>query len=269
MAAASSIHNASRRSRDGRSRDIAVSFEFFPPKTDEMDRALWDAIERLAPLGPSFVSVTYGAGGSTRERTHATVSRIIRETQIAPAAHLTLRGGEHDRHQRCRARLLGCRRPPHRGVARRPSGRNWHRFRSAREGVTRIHPSSLLDCEDSEISRFLSPLILRAIRRVHRSTLISMCLQAKVDAGATRAITQFFFENDLYLRFLDKARARGIQIPIVPGIVPVENFQADGRVRTEDRRHRAAMACRALRWAGKRPCDASLDWRGCRRRAGA
>ena len=83
------MHGAYRRSRPGTGRPMAVSFELFPPKTEEMDVALWDAIERLAPLGPSFVSVTYGAGGSTRERTHATVARIVRETQIAPAAHLT------------------------------------------------------------------------------------------------------------------------------------------------------------------------------------
>ena len=219
-----STHDAIRRSRDGQSRDIAVSFEFFPPKTDEMDRALWDAIERLAPLGPSFVSVTYGAGGSTRERTHATVSRIVRETNIAPAAHLTCVAASTDEiDDVARAywnagvrHIVALRGDPQGGIgtAFTPHEKGYGNSTELVAGLKRIG--------DFEISVAAYPEAHPESASLDADLDV---LKAKVDAGATRAITQFFFENDLYLRFLDKARARGIDIPILPGIVPVENFK--------------------------------------------
>lgn len=219
-----STHDAIRRSRDGQSRDIAVSFEFFPPKTDEMDRALWDAIERLAPLGPSFVSVTYGAGGSTRERTHATVSRIVRETNIAPAAHLTCVAASTDEiDDVARAywnagvrHIVALRGDPQGGIgtAFTPHEKGYGNSTELVAGLKRIG--------DFEISVAAYPEAHPESASLDADLDV---LEAKVDAGATRAITQFFFENDLYLRFLDKARARGINIPILPGIVPVENFK--------------------------------------------
>ena len=219
-----STHDAIRRSRDGQARNIAVSFEFFPPKTDEMDRALWDAIERLAPLGPSFVSVTYGAGCSTRERTHATVSRIVRETNIAPAAHLTCVAASTDEiDDVARAywnagvrHIVALRGDPQGGIgtAFTPHEKGYGNSTELVAGLKRIG--------DFEISVAAYPEAHPESASLDADLDV---LEAKVDAGATRAITQFFFENDLYLRFLDKARARGINIPILPGIVPVENFK--------------------------------------------
>lgn len=219
-----SNHDAIRRSRDGQSRNIAVSFEFFPPKTEEMDRALWDSIERLAPLGPSFVSVTYGAGGSTRERTHATVSRIVRETDIAPAAHLTCVAASTDEiDDVARAywnagvrHIVALRGDPQGGI-----GTPFTAHETGYANSTAL-VAGLKKIGDFEISVAAYPEAHPESASIDADLDV---LQAKVDAGATRAITQFFFENDLYLRFLDKARARGIDIPILPGIVPVENFK--------------------------------------------
>jgi methylenetetrahydrofolate reductase (NADPH) len=203
---------------------IRVSFEFFPPKTAEMEQTLWEAISRLAPLKPNFVSVTYGAGGSTRERTHATVKRILTETMLVPAAHLTCVGAacpEVDAviHNYCAAgvrHIVALRGDPLGGIGERyaphPGG-----YRNAADlvaGIKRI--------ADVEVSVSAYPE-----RHPDSPTVeadIDMLAQ-KVDAGATRAITQFFFENDLYFRYLDRVRARGIKVPIVPGILPVQNFK--------------------------------------------
>jgi methylenetetrahydrofolate reductase (NADPH) len=214
---------AFRPSRHG-SRPIRVSFEFFPPKTAEMETALWASIERLAPLRPNFVSVTYGAGGSTRERTHNTVARIVQDTELKPAAHLTCVAATRDeiddvvraywdvgvRH------VVALRGDPAGGLGTRyeahPGG--YAQTSDLVAGIKRIgdfevsvsaypekHPESASFDEDLD------------------------ALQAKVDAGADRAMTQFFFDNDLYFRFLDRVHARGIDIPIVPGILPVQNFK--------------------------------------------
>src|SRR5712671_5486783 len=205
-------------------RRIRVSFEFFPPKTEEMEKTLWEAIARLAPLAPSFVSVTYGAGGSTRERTHATVKRIIAETALAPAAHLTCVAAtcaEVDavvqsyvaagvRH------IVALRGDPVGGVAERYAPHP-HGYRNAADlvaGIKRI--------ADIELSVAAYPEKHPDSPSVEAD--IDM-LQAKVDAGAGRDITQFFFDNDLYFRYLDRVRARGITIPVVPGILPVQNFK--------------------------------------------
>jgi len=217
---------APRASRllNGRGRKLRVSFEFFPPKTEEMERTLWDAIERLAPISPHFVSVTYGAGGSTRERTHATVKRMLEETALTPAAHLTCVDATRDdvdtvvrNYREIGVRhIVALRGDPTSGVgahyAPHPGG--YENAAALVAGIKRIgdfevsvsaYPEKHPDSRDTEVDLDM--------------------LKAKVDAGATRAITQFFFDNDLYFRYLDRVRARGINIPIVPGIVPVQNFK--------------------------------------------
>lgn len=203
---------------------LRVSFEFFPPKTEEMERTLWDSIERLAPLSPNFVSVTYGAGGSTRERTHATVKRILSETALTPAAHLTCVAAtreEVDRvirnyHDAGVRHIVALRGDPVEGVgvpyAPHPGG-----YRNAADLVAGIRRFA-----DIEVSVSAYPEKHPDSPSVDAD--IDM-LKAKVDAGATRAITQFFFENEHYFRYLDRVRARGIGIPIVPGILPVQNFK--------------------------------------------
>jgi methylenetetrahydrofolate reductase (NADPH) len=205
-------------------RHVNVSFEFFPPKTPEMEETLWGAIRRLAPLDPAFVSVTYGAGGSTRERTHRTVKRILDETGLKPAAHLTCveasRGEVDDtareywdagvRH------IVALRGDPPSGYGGvyvpRPDG-----YANATElaaGLARVAPF--------EISVGVYPEKHPESASLDHDIEV---LKAKVDAGATRAISQFFFDVDAFLRFVDRARAAGIAIPIVPGIMPVTNFK--------------------------------------------
>ena len=206
-------------------RPPAISFEFFPPKTDEMERSLWETIKRLAPPTPNFVSVTYGAGGSTRERTHSTITRILGETDLTPAAHLTCvdapRADVDDvvarYHEAGVRHIVALRGDPASGIG----------------GVYTPHPQGYKSSAD----------LVAAIKRQHGDIEVTVSaypekhpesasfdadidtLKAKVDAGATRAITQFFFDNDLYFRYLDRVRARGIDIPIVPGILPVQNFK--------------------------------------------
>jgi len=222
-----SIETAPRASRfhhrNGENR-IDVSFEFFPPKTEEMATTLWDAIRRLAPLQPNFVSVTYGAGGSTRERTHTTVKRILTETTLIPAAHLTCVAATRDEidaviRAYCEAgvrHIVALRGDPQGGVgtcyAPHPGG-----YRNGADlvaGIKRI-------C-DVEVSVSAYPEKHPDSPNVEAD--IDM-LKAKVDAGATRAMTQFFFENDCYFRYMDRVHARGIDVPIVPGILPVQNFK--------------------------------------------
>jgi methylenetetrahydrofolate reductase (NADPH) len=214
---------SSRFTDTGSAPPIRVSFEFFPPKTAEMEKTLWEAIARLAPLRPNFVSVTYGAGGSTRERTHATVKRIITETMLTPAAHLTCVAATRpevdtviEAYAQAGVRhIVALRGDPIGGVGQRfaphPGG-----YRNAADLVTGIKRIA-----DLEVS-------VSAYPEKHPDSAdvaadIDM-LKAKVDAGASRAITQFFFENSLYFRYLDRVRKSGIDIPIVPGILPVQNF---------------------------------------------
>jgi methylenetetrahydrofolate reductase (NADPH) len=208
-----------------------ISFEFFPPKTEDMDKTLWASIERLAPLEPSFVSVTYGAGGTTRERTHATISRILKETSLLPAAHLTCVGaarGEIDEivegyHQVGVRHIVALRGDPPAGIGT-PYFTHPEGYQSSPEliaGIRKRHP-------DIEVSVSAYP---EKHPESHNFDADIDMLEAKVDAGATRAITQVFFDNDLYFRYLDRVRARGISIPIVPGIMPMHNFkQARGFV---------------------------------------
>ncbi|MGE3625781.1 MAG: methylenetetrahydrofolate reductase [NAD(P)H] [Hyphomicrobiales bacterium] len=203
---------------------LKVSFEFFPPKTDRMEEGLWRSISRLAPLSPNFVSVTYGADGSTRERTHNTVARILKETALRPAAHLTCVSAARDevdaiirsywdlgvRH------LVALRGDPQGGIGTRyaphPQG-----YANAAELVAGIRKIA-----DFEISVSAYP------EKHPESATVEAdldMLQAKVDAGANRAITQFFFDNDLYYRYMDRVLARGISVPVTPGIIPIHNFK--------------------------------------------
>jgi methylenetetrahydrofolate reductase (NADPH) len=203
----------------------AISFEFFPPKTEEMERSLWDTINRLAPLTPNFVSVTYGAGGSTRERTHSTITRILAETSLTPAAHLTCVGaarGEIDEivaryHEVGVRHIVALRGDPPGGIgtaySTHPDG-----YQSSPELVAGIKKRH----SDIEISVSAYPEKHPESRDFDADIDV---LKAKVDAGATRAITQVFFDNDLYFRYLDRVRDRGITIPIVPGIMPMHNFK--------------------------------------------
>jgi methylenetetrahydrofolate reductase (NADPH) len=205
-------------------RGIRVSFEFFPPKTAEMEQSLWEAIGRLAPLQPNFVSVTYGAGGSTRERTHATVKRILAETMLTPAAHLTCVAAtcaEVDSviagyAQAGVRHIVALRGDPLGGVGERFS-RHPGGYRNAADLVAGIKRKADIEVSVSAYPEKHpdSPSIAADIEM----------LKAKVDAGATRAITQFFFENNLYFRYLERVRSSGIDIPIVPGILPVQNFK--------------------------------------------
>jgi methylenetetrahydrofolate reductase (NADPH) len=217
------MSSAFRPSRHG-ARRIRVSFEFFPPKTPEMEATLWASVERLAPLNPNFVSVTYGAGGSTRERTHSTVARIVRETSLRPAAHLTCVAASRAevneviesywdagvRH------IVALRGDPVAGIGAKyePHPGGYEQTCDLVAGIKKIG--------DFEVSVSAYPE-----KHPEAASLEADidALKRKVDCGADRAITQFFFDNDLYLRYVDAVRARGIDIPLVPGILPVQNFK--------------------------------------------
>jgi len=203
---------------------LRVSFEFFPPKTETMEKTLWEAVTRLAPLRPSFFSVTYGAGGSTRQRTHDTVVRLKQETGIDPAAHLTCVAatrGEIDDVARAYwdagiRHVVALRGDPPQGMGGKycphPGGyanaaalvaglKKIGDFQISVAGYPEKHPDSASVQADLDN------------------------LKRKVDAGADRCITQFFFEADDFLHFREAAAKAGIDVPIVPGIMPVSNFQ--------------------------------------------
>ena len=213
-----------RKSRLLGAGEIGVSFEFFPPKSDKMEEQLWSAIKRLAPLAPEFVSVTYGAGGSTRERTHTTVTRIVNETAMRPAAHLTCVNASKDEvNEVARAywaagvrHIVALRGDPPEGVGTcykpHPGG-----YANAAELVAGL----------KKIAGFEVSVAGYPEKHPESTTLAADIenLKAKVDAGADRIITQFGFDNTYYLRFLERARAAGIWVPIIPGIVPMHNFR--------------------------------------------
>jgi methylenetetrahydrofolate reductase (NADPH) len=201
--------------------DIAVSFEFFPPKTEKMEQTLWDSIQTLGPLQPRFVSVTYGAGGSTRERTHATVERIQRETSLEAAAHLTcveatreeideIARGYWSAGVRHIVALRGD--PPEQDKSFAPHPQGYANAVELVAGLKQVAPF--------EIS-------VAAYPECHPESRNKAAdldnLWRKFDAGADRAITQFFFTPDCFLRFRDQAAAMGIEAEIVPGILPVSN----------------------------------------------
>jgi methylenetetrahydrofolate reductase (NADPH) len=207
---------------------LKVSFEFFPPKTEDMEAQLWRAIRRLEPLAPTFVSVTYGAGGSTRDRTHATVARIVEETTLTPAAHLTCVGasrgaiddvvrGYWEAGVRHIVALRGD--MPEQGAPYRAHNGGYQSTPALIAGIRRIapfeisvsayperHPDSMSLDDDVEL------------------------LKAKVDAGAVRAIGQFCFDPDAVARFRDRVAACGLSIPIVPGLMPTTNFKGVQRM---------------------------------------
>ncbi|MEJ0009126.1 MAG: methylenetetrahydrofolate reductase [NAD(P)H] [Alphaproteobacteria bacterium] len=200
-------------------RPPSVSFEFFPPKSDLAEKQLWDVIRTLAPLKPRFVSVTYGAGGSTRERTHHTVARILKETEITPAAHLTcIQATKEEIRDVAQAywdagvrHIVALRGDPPAGDMRTVGSG----YKYADELV-----AGLKKVADFDIS-------VAAYPETHPQATSPKAdldhLKRKLDAGATRAITQFFFDVDVYLRFLERARAAGITAEITPGILPVTN----------------------------------------------
>lgn len=203
--------------------DVSVSFEFFPPKTEKMEETLWASLKRLEPLSPSFVSVTYGAGGTTRERTHNTVVSIQNETSMKAAAHLTCVGAsraeideiaDHYWEEGIR-HIVALRGDPEEGVEKyipREDGyayaldlveglKKRHNFEISVAGYPEVHPEAPNAAFEMDY------------------------LKKKVDAGADRVITQYFFEAETFLRYRDRAVAAGIEVPIVPGILPVTNFK--------------------------------------------
>ena len=202
---------------------IRVSFEFFPPKTEAMEKQLWNAVETLAPVGPAFMSVTYGAGGSTRERTHAVVSRIQNELHVPAAAHLTCVNATRDEidaiadayWQAGIRHIVALRGDPPGGIdgvfVPTPGGYAYANELVA--GLLELHPFEISvaaypECHPQAVSPIAD---LDALKR-------------KLDAGATRAITNFFFDLDCYARFLERAQKSGIAAPIIPGILPLTNF---------------------------------------------
>ena len=201
-----------------------VSFEFSPPKTPEAEATLWEAIRRLEPLNPEFVSVTYGAGGSTRERTHRTVMRMLHETTLKPAAHLTCVDASRaevdaviEEYRDAGVRHI---------VALRgdPPGQIGGAYQPRTDGYANATELSraIAGVGGFEISVGLYPQIHPESASIAHDIDV---LKAKVDAGATRAITQFFFDVDGFLRFMERVRAAGVTIPVSVGIMPVTNFK--------------------------------------------
>jgi methylenetetrahydrofolate reductase (NADPH) len=208
--------------------DAEVSFEFFPPKTEKMEEALWETMNTLEPLGPRFVSVTYGAGGSTRERTHNTVARIARETGVPAAAHLTCVEASKaeiadvaDAYWQAGVRHIVALRgdSPEAGKAFAPHPEGYASAADLVEGLRKIHPF--------EIS-------VSAYPETHPEAASAQSdidvLRRKLDSGASRAITQFFFEPETFFRFRDAVAKAGVKAEIVPGIMPVTNFAAIQRM---------------------------------------
>lgn len=207
---------------------ISVSFEFFPPKSQEMEVALWRAITRLSPLHPAFVSVTYGAGGSTRERTHATVKRIISETRLKPAAHLTCVGAPRSAidevvraYWQAGVRHIVALRgdaPPGSGPYQ-PHPEGYASSAALVAGIRAIAPF--------EVS--VSAYPEKHPESASLDADIAL-LRQKVDAGASRAITQFCFDTQAFARLRDRAVKAGVHVPIIPGLMPTTNFKGVRRM---------------------------------------
>lgn len=211
--------------RDARAPAPALSFEFFPPRTEALEAQLWTCIRRLEPLAPRFVSVTYGAGGSTQERTHATVARLVQETTLTPAAHLTCVGASRGKVDDVARRYWDA------GIRHIVALRGDMPGERGSEAAYEPHPQGYAYASDLVAGlRAVAPfeISVGAYPETHPSAASARHdldnLKRKLDAGATRAITQYFFEGETYLRFLDGALAAGITAPIVPGIMPVSNF---------------------------------------------
>ncbi len=202
-----------------------VSFEFFPPKTEKMQTQLWASIDRLRPLGPSFVSVTYGAGGSTRERTHDTVSRITQETGLSTAAHLTCVNASKEQVDDVLRDYWAAGVKHIVALRGDPPGGLGEKFQATEGGYSN---AAELAAGAKQIADF--EITVGCYPEKHPESpdykLDIDLLKRKIDAGATRAITQFFYDNSVYYRYLETVRAAGIDIPIVPGIMPVTNFKS-------------------------------------------
>ncbi|WP_373487646.1 methylenetetrahydrofolate reductase [Blastomonas sp.] len=208
--------------------DVEVSFEFFPPKTEKMEETLWDTLTTLAPLAPRFVSVTYGAGGSTRERTHATVARIAAQTAIPAAAHLTCVDATRDEideiaqnYWNAGVRHIVALRgdPPRAGEKFAPHPGGYANAADLVTGLKKVAPFEIsvaaypethpdADCPESDIEN----------------------LKRKIDAGADHAITQFFFSPEAYFRFRDRYAKAGVTAPLLPGILPVTNVATTRKI---------------------------------------
>ncbi len=209
---------------------ISVSFEFFPPKTEEMAESLWKAVRRLETLDPAFVSVTYGAGGSTRERTHGTVKRLVQDTRLKPAAHLTCVNATRedvdqvirDYHAAGVRHVVALRGDPPEGIGERytPFPGGYANSAELSVGIKTIAP-------DMEISVGVYPEKHPESESFEADIDL---LRKKIDAGASRGITQFFFDIETFLRFRDRLAAAGVAIPICPGIMPVTNFKGLARM---------------------------------------
>jgi methylenetetrahydrofolate reductase (NADPH) len=224
MSQTKSVLGPVARAGAGLAKRPSISFEFSPPKTPEAEDSLWEAIRRLEPLNPTFVSVTYGAGGSTRDRTHRTVVRMLKETTLKPAAHLTCVEASRaevdevvqaywDAGIRHIVALRGD--PPGQiGGAYVPREDGYLNATELTQGIKAIG--------DYEVSVSLYPQGHPENANLDKDIDV---LKAKIDAGATRAITQFFYDTDGFLRFMDKVRKAGVTIPISPGIMPVSNFK--------------------------------------------
>jgi methylenetetrahydrofolate reductase (NADPH) len=209
-------------------RPIGVSFEFFPPRTEEMEKQLWTSIKRLAPLSPTFVSVTYGAGGSTRDRTHATIQRLIAETSLKPAAHLTCVGSPKREIEE---------------IVRRYWTAGVRHIVALRGDM----PESGMPYEAHPLGYASTPDLIEGIRALAAFQISVSCypekhpdspsyehdlelLKRKVDAGASRAITQFCFSTEALARYRDRADRWSISVPIVPGLMPTTNFNGIARM---------------------------------------
>ena len=221
----------------------AFSFEFFPPKTPQMEARLWESVKALEPLAPAFVSVTYGAGGSTRERTHTTVRRILKETGLKPAAHLTCVAASRDEIDQVAdgywgagvRHIVALRGDPPQGMADYAPHPEGYRYSCELvAGLRKLH--------DFEIS-------VAAFPEKHPNSASFEAdldyLKMKIDAGATRAITQYFFDCEHYFRFVERVRKAGIAIPIVPGIMPIGNF-------AQAKKFSAMCGASVPEWAEKR-----------------
>lgn len=210
-------------------RALNVSFEFFPPKSEAMEARLWESVKRLEPMAPNFVSVTYGAGGSTRDRTHRAVKRIVDDTRLLPAAHLTCVGASRqdvlsvakDYADAGVRHIVALRGDPPAGMGEKfephPEG-----FQGSVDLIEALRADHPIPGRVFEISVACYPEPHPDSRGMDADIAL---LKAKQDAGADRAITQFFFEPEVYLRFLEKARAGGVTMPILPGIMLQPNFK--------------------------------------------
>ena len=253
------VARVAERQRGASAHPLSISFEFSPPRTPEMEESLWACIRRLEPLAPSFVSVTYGAGGSTRDRTHRTVKRILRRDRgCKPAAHLTcveatrddvdeVIRGYWDAGIRHIVALRGD--PPGSiGGVYSPREDGYAHGTELTAAIARIAPF--------EISVGLHTQVHPENRSPNQEIDV---LKAKIDAGATRAITDFFFDTDDFLRFIDRARKAGVTIPILPGIMPVSNFKGLVKMAKPDGPRVAGLAGRPVRGPGPRPRHPPAD----------